>query len=526
MPARSVKLEDKSGRFRTLLQSIDTARYHDDRKVDRKVDIDQARTEILSAVLFGHEIIIPAGVVADCPAVYQLLPEVLHGFEWARKRIHEKSGRRYFPFRIGVERRFAEQDPQGYDAFIRDYIAYEQRRIAPNIELGRTEERPDAATRTKTHIEMLAEAFLARDWSAIRHVDARYADYFEFIYQNFVEQNDRTPRPVTARDGALTQVPKEYYSRFVSRCCKNLEVRGVEYDHIQLLRSQTNAMRRRMSENDIDPGQRGSWYGRREEYEERWDDVRVWFDHALYGRMASAFGVQIPSFFTQELSDGSIQRNVSLAFLDHGSLKAFAGNIAQGKPPLPPAASEVDWPSIWQLVAEDEVQTRILSLHHSIRDARDVFREERRALSQKDRNTKERRTAQLHTDYRNRSFEAIERHIQFLNSGQSGFRFKQHNGRLLVDAASAEPAKSGATTLVKNMISAGFGEATSAITHGTPGLIVAPAAVAGAYVSDKLGDGVDRVLDYFSRPAGDSKKAQDDFFSAERARVNFWFSNV
>jgi len=522
MAGRSKKLEDNSGRFRTLLQSIDTARYHDDRQIDRKVDIDQARTEILSAVLFGHE---PAGVIAGCPATYRLLPEVLNGFEYARKRIHDK-GRRYFPFRIGVERRFADEDPQGYDAFIRDYIAYERRRIAPHIELGSNDALASAKTQAKSPVELLAEAFLARDWPGIRAVSDHYADYFEFFYEHFVESGERTPKPVTSRDGALTTVPKDYYSRFVSRCCSNLESRGVEYEHTHELRRLTGEIRRSMLNQNVDPGQRGSWYGSREQFEEKWEDIRVWFDHALYSRMARAFGVQIPSFFTQELSNSPIQRSASLAFLDHPSLKAFAGSVAKGKPALPPAASEVNWPAVWQLVAEDDVQSKIRKLQLSIQDHLKALREQRLQLGDLSAAQKRKRIAVLHSDYRRKSFDDINEHIEFFNSGQSGFRFRHQNGRLLVDAKISPPKQNGIKVLVRNMIGAGAGAAASVVTAGAPGLIAAPAAVTGNYIGEKIGAGVGRMIDYFSRPRGKSREAQENFFEAERIRVNYWFSNI
>ena len=42
------------GRLKTMLQSIDTARYHEDKPADRMTDIAHARSEVLSAMLFGY----------------------------------------------------------------------------------------------------------------------------------------------------------------------------------------------------------------------------------------------------------------------------------------------------------------------------------------------------------------------------------------------------------------------------------------------------------------------------------------
>jgi hypothetical protein len=77
--SRTLKQLAKSSgeRRRMILQSLDTARYQKDKLADTKIDVDLARSEMLSAILFGHEIIIPAGVIADCPAAHILLPEVL-----------------------------------------------------------------------------------------------------------------------------------------------------------------------------------------------------------------------------------------------------------------------------------------------------------------------------------------------------------------------------------------------------------------------------------------------------------------
>jgi len=521
MAGRSKKLEDDSRRFRTLLQSVDTARYHADRQIDRKTDIDQARTEILSAVLFGHEIIIPAGVVADCPAVHVLLPEVLKNFERARRRIFKYNGRRYFPFRIGVERRFADRDPRGYDAFVRDYIDDPSKRIAPNVELSESVERD----RVRQTIVRLGQAYLARRWDEIRAINSRFAEYFELVYENFGEESDRTPRPVTARDGALTSVPQDYYAAFVRDCCRNIEARKVEYDHVEGLRATTQSLRHRMAGWEVDTGQRGSWYGLAEEYGEQWHDIRGWFDHALYQRMVGAFGIDIPSYFTQEIGDDAVSREVSLAFLDPHSLHRFRSDLAAGQAALPPAASQVNWGAIWETVSEHEVQDAIRSLHLKLLDARDVLRTERHKLAGLEKQKREQRASILLKEYRQRSFAAIDAHIVFLNSGQSGLTFKQQNNRLMVDAHRPHKGSGAGRRLVTNMIGTGVGMA-AALDPNLPGLIAAPLALGTTYLSDLADRTVAQtVIDHFKRPKANDVKVKQDFYAAERSRVNYWFSN-
>lgn len=162
-------------RMRTLLQSMDTARFHEDAASDTKIDIDQARSEILSALLFGHEIVVPAGAVADCPAAHTLLPEVLAHSRVARKHIKSDTGQNYYPIRLGVEEQFVESDPHGYDAFIRHSIADERERLAPYVILQKVA--PDIERRKL--LVTLGESYLTRKAGrrgAAIEIDPLYCD--------------------------------------------------------------------------------------------------------------------------------------------------------------------------------------------------------------------------------------------------------------------------------------------------------------------------------------------------------------
>jgi hypothetical protein len=92
-------------RIRTIFQSLDTARYQKDGSDEKTFDTAHARSEALSALLFGHEIIIPAGVIADCPAFLQLFGEVMSPSDEYRMKM-SGDGEMYRPFRVALERRF------------------------------------------------------------------------------------------------------------------------------------------------------------------------------------------------------------------------------------------------------------------------------------------------------------------------------------------------------------------------------------------------------------------------------------
>lgn len=519
MAGKSKNLEENSKRFRTLLQSLDTARYHADKVVDRQTDIHQARTEILSAVLFGHEVVIPAGQVADCPAVRTLLPEVLNSFERARRRVYQLSGRRYFPFRLGVERRFVEADPRGYDLFVRNYIEDTQVRIAPHIEVDGVA----SDTPVRQAIVMLGKAYLDRQFNDIRSVDPGYGEYMEFIFENFGENSDRTPRPVNCRDGALTTTPRDYYTRFVRNCCRTLDGRGVDPDITQPILATTKKMVRRMGEWKVDSGQRGSWYGVANEFEESWTNVRNWFDHALYQRMSRAYGIHIPSYFTQEVGPEQASREIILAYLDRQSLSQLGTDIAGGKPPLPPAAAKVNWSAIWETVAEPDVQERLRSLHLKLLDAREVLHDARRnarlLVPEEARQMVEAATA----TYRELTAAAVDHHIAFLNGGQSGLIFQRQNGRLLVDA---QRPKSNPQNRARAEMLVDFAIETAAQV-ATFGLLTYPLKARDLMRGETLGQlTVRTIVDFVRRPSNQSRYAEAQFYEAERSRVNYWFTDI
>jgi hypothetical protein len=510
--------------MRTVLQSFDTARFQNDDPADTKVDIDQARSEILSAVIFGHEIVIPAGVIADCPAAHQLLPEVLGPFRTLRTRIEQSAGSTtYHPFRLGLEERFVQDDSRGYDNFVSDYVAGQKIRLANYVKLSEVA----GPSGTAAMIVRLAEAYLGRRWAEVRAINTGLASYFELVHESFGLPDSSSALPVTCKGQMFTAAPQALYSRNIAAFCRAAARRGRTDDALARIRGAARRASSDIAKAGAEAGQRGSWYAMSTLFEEDWRIVRCWIDHVLYDRMHRAYSVDIPSFFMQETNTGESDRELALAFLDDDSLSKFRTEFRDGKRPLPPAVAKVDWSAIWSFVAEPDIQERIGKLQLVLGNARTATQVARRSL----RAAGSERAAQsrdIVDGYRRQVADEIDGYVTFLNAGQSGVRFKQKSNKLLIDVGRLHKKRAG-TAADKNTgrgLSVAIGVAADAMT-ANPGFFTAGLyAVGETAAAEAVGHGINVVVDFVRRPSKASLKAADNFYNAVQDRVNYWLAPV
>ena len=98
----------------TLIQAFDPARFRPDRHGERS-RLAEARTEVLLNLLFGREIVLPAGHIADSPAVATVYLEVMGAFD--RLPLDRKFSVRNKPFRIALEASYLD-----YDDYVEKYV--------------------------------------------------------------------------------------------------------------------------------------------------------------------------------------------------------------------------------------------------------------------------------------------------------------------------------------------------------------------------------------------------------------------
>lgn len=265
-------------RTRALLQSFDTARFHGDDQADRLADINQARSEILSAALLGHEVILPAGIVADCPAAMVLLPEILPGYLARKEKIRTHAGTRYDPFRIGVERRFACTGAPAYDSFVQDYLATVEGRLT---RWRNFEDMAGPADAQKVLVEA-GKNYLKRDWHAIRGALGSYADYASLVAAIYSRDDDDNAEPVLCPDGRLTAPGDNSIERAMKGYVRAVRRRGATGEDLEALSRGTEIAAARIRAEGGKPGERGAWYTRAQDFGEQWRYARNWLDQILY----------------------------------------------------------------------------------------------------------------------------------------------------------------------------------------------------------------------------------------------------
>lgn len=242
--------------------------------------------------------------------------------------------------------------------------------------------------------------------------------------------------------------------------------------------------------------------------------------------MRRAYAIEVPSFFGQEVNQDEVSREVSLAFLDDLSLSQLRSDVDLRKPPLPPAAAEVKWGGIWEAVGEEDVQNRIANLQLGLRNAREIAIEGRRKARELSGIHRDREEGRIVDEHRARSSALIQEHIEFLNSGQSGIRFTQRNGKLMVVAHAPQKPYTGfaAEKNFSRGISLGLGIAIDLTLQAKGAVMIGLICAMEIATSEGLSKGVSTLVEYVRRPSEQSRKVAGDFYSAERDRVNYWFS--
>jgi len=511
-------------RVRTLLQSFDTARFNGDHIADRLTDINQARSEILSAVLLGHEIVLPAGVLADCPAAMTLIPEILPPYFEFRETISRLSGNRYDPFRIGVERRFTVNGASAYDSYISEYAETINSRSAKWINLE--EMWGDAFERSA--ISELARRYVARDWKGIRDIAGSFADFAKLV-ADYVSRNDHNnAAPVICRDGLLTRPGKLTITRRMQSYLAKLERRGMLGDDIDALRSGIKTANSAILHDAVNPGERGPWYVRREDFGNSWPYARIWLDQIMHRRMVQAFDIDLPSYFTQELEDKKRDRALGLAYMDDSSIEAFEADIQAGAPSMPPALAMIDWAKIWELIAQEEVQNqqnrlqvRLASLRHALRT--DVQRIRRIGPDNSDE-----RINNIRANANQEMGEAVDEFIDFIQSGEKTVILKRDKTRLIAFAGK-QPKPLKDTRTGKGLT---FGTAVSigvSVDVVTGGSGLGTATMVGLTVAEQLSgkaisSGLLSTIDRIRRPRNRDVAKEMEFYTAARDQVNFWIA--
>ncbi|WP_462249243.1 hypothetical protein [Ekhidna sp.] len=534
-------------RIRTLLQSIDTARYKDDTKADKEIDISHARSEALTALLFGYEIVIPAGQIADCPALFKLIPEVHRYSKKYRDEILKITHNNYNIFRIGLESQYRSFNGfRGYSAFVAEYL---QSNRGDNVDFVGLSDvvKKDVASKKGFSVErVFGQAYLSRQWSELEKLGkdlssmtgksdieenfANYSKYSQLVYGLFDANQAECP-PIYTRYKYFTKPAQNLYFDSLNSYLKKV----LPDDRQHRIKQTFIDARNEILSQKLSSGQRNSWYNQKQIFEDynAWMPVRIWLDNTLYQRMTKAYGVNVPSYFTQEVVKDHELSDYPLAITSKMSVQEFNKDVSDGKFAVPPVVGKVDWESFWALAAEPEFQNSIIRLHAKYFNALEREANLLTSLYQ-NKNTKKLEDLEKTDEYRKIIHErkesvmsAINEHLEYINSQKSQIKFLNSDGKVMVAVKKPKfNKKFGALTFNEIVgVSATIGLAKMQDPVNEEMLFTVGSYAAGRIITEATKNWiVPSIIDFVSRPRVLDKVLTEQLLVSELNRGNYWIT--
>lgn len=501
--------------IRTLIQSFDSARFHDDRDIDRMYDTAQARTEALIAVLFGRTIVVPAGVVADCPSFMTIFTEMMHGMSQVREKFYDFST--YRPFSLGLEKQFGN-----YDDFVADYIETE----ADLVVLDGIASRRDAARGAL--IKELSRAYLERDFDKLHAAQQGYGFYASLICEEFGRDSQSGTLATHANESRFVTSQPDGFAYYLKTMLEKLWNKGIELDVLAELDEGVAA-----AFSDIEnPSLRGAWYAARGRFNNSWNIARIWLDHALYREFTTRYDVHIPSYFLQELRMEEYPIEIPLAFVGDSVVDAMKEREQRDEPGVTAASEKVAWSKVWEVVSDEKFQTSVKSLNGQlVRALKDENRDlkEAQEIGSEDPIKAERLAREARQDRQARISDALDLHIDNINGCLDDYRVTNTGSRIAVSfkksirkvfesklmAVVASSATTAAVTGTVTHLLSGSGIAESALNstaqNAFAGATASAFVVSAAYT-------IDRVL----RPEPDWFGIKKSEIDKHKDKMNYW----
>jgi serine/threonine protein kinase len=359
LPSASIHLPTPEGKtpiFRkhqsAIIQSLDSARFQNssfltsdgfkqDNTPDQKVAL--ARTEVLLNLMFGREVVIPAGHIADSPAVFAIVGEILKIYQDEYQFRIDAAFKRenmplWRPFRLAMD------DPanrDGYRGFVERY--HYTGASLPLLQAAGRDDGIDFEQAKAQGVEAVRGLFLGRKYDALEKAVRQdgYGLYAARIDRYFSDETSVfavDPRPIEAMasyaDVFFKHLDNDYVSgNGVSEAKASLSmVEKIKSDLAQLI------------EHGVDgaTGFRGNWYVYAEQFKHVWPLARGYLDAKLYLSLAQKYGIDHPILVSQALEYGSFDHSLILgprfgaSIIEQPKLDSGLSDLAQSLAgPLP-----------------------------------------------------------------------------------------------------------------------------------------------------------------------------------------------
>ncbi|MFS2110632.1 serine/threonine protein kinase [Sphingomonas sp. Sphisp140] len=361
------KREEKPGtmpeRFQTaIIQSLDSARFQKsafrtsgglelDNSQDQKIAL--ARTEVFLNLMFGREIVLPAGHLADSFAVVSIVGEILDIYQREfQQRIDLACARNglpaWRPFRLAIEDR-GNQD--GYRGFVARY-RYTGATLPVLMAAGRREEM-DSEEGKRAQLEFVRHAFLERRFDDLeRKVQPGYGAYAARCDSYF--RDDTSVFPIDDR-------PFESLAGYAGVFRRRIGHEGVAGAGVGCARDslsvvdEIEAKLKKLQEigEDGATGFRGNWYLFSDQFKDVWPLARGYLDAKLFVEMAAKYGIDHPVLVSQAYEYGQFDHSLVLG-PGFGAGVTGDPELEHGLTELTAALSaDMPWRSLLELFTED-----------------------------------------------------------------------------------------------------------------------------------------------------------------------------
>lgn len=428
----------------TLIQSFDTARFHDDRFEEDEL-VNLARTEAFMNLLYGREIVVPAGQVAESPAVFKVFLEIMAAYEKHQEKRKRKvpNRARWQPFRIALEPGYAD-----YADYVRQYKDIGAPMVMlPVDEQKRQKDRQGA-------IAHLGSLFLDGKYQELENTIQRpdYAEYARLVAQYFSE-----PTAIRPLRDDVTEESVDYQQTLRNRT-KRVGEEQLGFDMAEEIADTLPYIAGDRKQESF----RGMWYGNRRRFGPSWELARIWLDQALYFGLAEKYGIEHPIYVTQDTESGRVDPQVVL-----GYETPQGGDSGLGRPQQPndiDKLPKLNWDVVWDVLTDD-------GFHYRIDDL----------------------TARINNAQWNQELDtAIWQHTEYLNQVFTDIAFDLKNGCYVLSAkkepgtlkgALAGVLTAGAVPLLLNSFLPGTGAAAVFMQTGVPMLAAGLGSVAEHFVT-------------------------------------------
>lgn len=338
---------------RALLQSFDTARFQktsiksvssDAFKVASDAKIALARTEAALNILFGREIVVPAGQIAESPAFFTLYNEMMSPFlADFRSRIDlafDRAGLPPFqPFRLALERK----EMVDYVGFAQTY----EYTGAPLIITDHIEGASDYETDQKNKIEGFKKLFLSQNYDILEKAVGKdgFADFARSVRSYFT-----SPTAIFARRDIPPASANEYALVFQRRL-NDERVSGAGVSEARASLGLVEEIETKLRESNAS-GYRGNWYLFAKDFNDVWPLARAYLDTRLFITLSRQYEVDHPILITQELEYGRYDHSLFLgprfsAEMSEGD-RSHLLEISAGM------TAPINWSEIFQLFLDPE----------------------------------------------------------------------------------------------------------------------------------------------------------------------------